>query len=173
MVNFLSTQADTSQISDTELKKSREVITENNQRGTKWSLIAQMAMWSMFFILSGATAEIIRSAEGIPAMMAVAAAVAVTGTIGVVAGLISNKIGTSNSFNQSEYNARTIAKEIEKLGDDKEKMTNVTITAATPLNGVSSSSLTGTNAASPHIHTKGLEYLHALMEAPAASQKIN
>lgn len=168
MVNFLSTQADTSQISDTELKKSREVITENNQRGTKWSLIAQMAMWSMFFILSGATAEIIRSAEGVPAMMAVAAAVAVTGTIGVIAGLISNKIGTSNSFNQSEYNARTIAKEIEKLGEEKEKTANLTIVAATP-----TISDTTQHQATSHIQTKGIKYLHALMETPSASQKIN
>lgn len=168
MVNFLlSTQADTSQISDDELKKTREVITENNQRGQKWSLIAQIGMWSMFFILSGATAGIVSNASGAGYLL-VGAAVAVAGTVGVLAGLIANKIGTYNSFNQSEYNARTIAKEIEKLGEEKEKVANITITASPP-----DASATNPNKAVPHIQTKGLEYLHSLMEAPAHSQKIN
>lgn len=168
MVNFLlSTQADTSQISDNELKKTREIITENNQRGQKWSLIAQIGMWSMFFILSGATAGIVSNASG-AGFLLVGAAVAIAGTVGVVAGLIANKIGTHNSFNQSEYNARTIAKEIEKLGEEKQKCAEVSIDTTIPQ--------TTTNApvhANAHIQTKGLEYLHALMEAPAASQKIN
>ncbi|MFO1243059.1 MAG: hypothetical protein U1E36_07695 [Rickettsiales bacterium] len=175
MVSFIpnsfipSTQADASEISDEALSKSRAIITENSQRGQKWSLIAQIAMWSMFFIIGGATTGIINNIKDLGVAEATAiigGAIGLAATIAVSAGLISNRIGTTNSFNQSEYSARTIAKEIEKLGEEKGK------NAQAPATSVLSSA-TSPSSASPHIQTKGVEYLHALMDAPVASQKIN
>lgn len=162
---------------DPELRVMQESIARNAEKSHKWYTISEFARWATFFILGGIgtalTKMILDAPMGSFASSAGIAALS-TGIIGgaiiaVAGSMISNRIYTQNQVNTSVFNARATAREIEKIGMEKEQTIQENAAGKTaPSNDNQPPRLEDSR-----IQGKGLDYLHTLMEAPSVLQSRN
>lgn len=176
---------------DPKLRVMQESIAKNAEKSHKWNTISEFARWATLFVLGGIvtalTTAILGSKDPITywgGITALGAFVTGGATLAVAGTMIANRIYTQNQVNTSVFNARATAREIANLGREKDQLLEETnaqraaslspADASLPLVMDAALQPAATlNHAERTVESKGLHYLHTLMEPAAALQTRN